>query len=255
MSSTTPRQTDPQSVIEDLRVLMAKNIQGNMRLVNRFGGLIKEATDQIGDVSEGGLPKGNELLGRLLDLNLAFVTLLSDYGISFLGDLMSAAEQNLAVRPKTKESRYTAQEVRVRSAEPVSGIELNIKARIGETAVAPFVIENQQTATTGVTFQASNLVSGTGHSVSSDCISFEPAALSLHPNQQAVVKAKVQPDNRFRVGESYASSITVLGFDTSQISLVVTILPALQQAKETRKTGAKKKRRARKPKGQTGGGA
>lgn len=225
-----------------------------MRLVNRFGGLIKEATDQIGDVSEGGLPKGNELLGRLLDLNLAFVTLLSDYGISFLDDLMSAAEQNLGVRPKTKESRYTAQEIRV-SAEPVSGIELNVKARIGETAVAPFVIKHQQTVTTGVTFQASNLVSGTGHSVSSDCISFEPAALSLHPNQQAVVKVKVQPDNRFRVGESYASSITVLGFDTSQISLVVTILPALQQSKETRKTGAKKKRRARKPKGQTGGAA
>lgn len=242
MSSTASRQTDPQSVIEDLRVLLAKNVQDNVRLVKRFGGLVHEATEQIGTSTEGGgMPKGNELLTRWLDLNFAFYSLLTEHGVAFLDDLLTAAEQNLGIKP-TKAEEPPAPETQTQTTEPVSRMELSLNARVGEKAVAHFVIENQQSTPTEVSFQAGNFISSKGRTVSAACVSFEPAKLSLRPKEQAVVKSIVNTTSGFRVGETYVSTINVLGFLTKEIILVVTILPELDEQKPTRKTGSKKAR-------------
>jgi len=242
MSSTAYQKTDPQSVIEDLRVLLAKNVQDNMRLAKRFGGLVKEATEQFGATSEGGgLPKGSELLTRWLDLNFAFYSLLANHGIAFLDDLLGAAERNLGT--KHSKSEYSAEpDSPTHTAEAVRRLELSLSARVGEVAIAPFVIENQQSSLTGVTFQASDFISPKGDTVSADCIRFEPASLSLLPKEQTIVKSIVTVTNRFKVGETYVATINVLGFETKQIIFVVTILLKLEDQKPVRKPASKKAR-------------
>lgn len=256
MSSTTSQQTDPQSVIDDLRVLLARNVQDNLRLAQRFGGLIKDATEQFGVTAKvGGLPRSNDLLARWLDLNFAFYSSLTNHGVAFLDDLLSAAAQNLGVRTMHADEAAAPESQARTAATPVSRLELNLSARIGEMAIAPFVIDNQESTQAEISFHASDFISSKGETVLADGVSFDPARLSLGSKEQAIVKAIVTTNDSFRVGETYVTTVSILGFQAKQIILVLTILSDLEpksvrktQSRKSRASSAKKsKKRAVKP--------
>ena len=235
-SADASRHTDPQAVIEELRVLVAKSVQGNVKLFHRLSNLVKEATQGMGaGAPSRELPKGNELLARWLNLNFACYSLLTDHSIAFLDDLLSAAEKSLGVKPPAKQEEQAQEERRI-------GINLN--ARVGETVAAPFMMENQHSSPLEVSFEAADFVSLKGEAVSADCIKFEPSRLSLQPQEQAIVKSIVTILDDFKVGETYVTTINVLGFQAKDIALLLTILPPLNEKKALASAGGKKKARA-----------
>ena len=181
----------------------------------------------------------NELLASWLDLNLTYYSLLTDHGIAFLDEMISAAERTLGIKPSEKQEDQSAQATR---------IQINLTARAGEVAVAPFVIENQYPSVLEVSFQAGDFVSLNGSIISAERITFEPPGLSLQPKEQAIIKSIVTITDDFKVGETYVTTINVLGFQAKDIALLLTILPALSGKKPRASSGSKKKPRARQTK-------
>src|SRR6266403_1802139 len=78
MASTNASEpTSTRAALEELRALLGKNIQGNVRLFNRIATLAQQASKELSaDPGSRNLPKGNELLSRWLELNLSYWSLL-----------------------------------------------------------------------------------------------------------------------------------------------------------------------------------
>lgn len=235
-STNASESTSTRVALEELRALLGKNIQGNVRLFNRITALAQQASKELSaDPGSRNLPKSDELLSRWLELNLSYYSLLSEHGLALFDDLVTAAENTLGLKTTT-------------AAEPAKAparLEINQSGRVGETLVAPFVIENQHPSSLQASFQAGDLVSVKGQSVSSDCIRFEPQTVTLEPKEQAIVKSIVNITSDFEVGETYATTINVIGFQAREILFLITILPELKVDKAPRKASKTKPRAAR----------
>src|SRR6266403_1359593 len=241
MASTNASEpTSTRAALEELRALLGKNIQGNVRLFNRIATLAQQASKELSaDPGSRNLPKGNELLSRWLELNLSYCSLLSEHGLALFDDLVTAAENTLGLKTTAAAEPAKA---------PHARLEINQSGRVGETLVAPFVIENQHPSSLEASFRASDLVSLKGDTVSADCIKFEPQTLTLQPKEQAIVKSIVTITSDFEVGETYATTINVIGFQAREILFLITILPELKADKSSRRAGSKTKSRAARPK-------
>ncbi len=235
-TSGAAARVNPQALIEELRILLAKNVQGNMKLLNRLSSLVKEASKEISASSDNRrLPQGDQLIARLLDLNFAYYSLLSDHGLAFLNEFFNAAERTLGLE--------RADEGQTSTTTETSRAGIDLSARIGESAVAPFVIENHHTSALRVSFQAGDFLSLKGDRVSAEQIAFDPPTLSLEPTEQSIVRAMVTVTDAFKVGETYVTNINLVGFQAKDITLTLTIQPPLNSKRRTARTVIKKKPR------------
>jgi hypothetical protein len=242
-STAASESRSTKSVVEELKTLLEKNIEGNVRLFGRLRDLAREATEQLGGKpGKRGLPSGSELFGRWLDLNLAYYSLLTDHGLAFLDDFLGAAEGAFNVRPAAPQA---AEAVRADRAE------ITMTARQGETATAPFLVENHHPGALDLSFEAGEFVSTGGEAIQEGRVTFDPESLVLQPEKRAVVNviAKVTPD--FKVGQTYVSTIKVLGFENREIVLSLTVLPPLKvkqpAAIKTRNAKKRQQKRSAKP--------
>jgi hypothetical protein len=237
-------RTTPDEFVERLKELVAANVAGSTQLVTRLSDLVREASQAVTTESAGERPNAELLLSRWLDFNLASYSVVSAQSLALLNGLISAAERTLI--PKAPSPATP------KGTTPTPRVELRLSGRYGERATTSFVIENNFDRPVAVTFEATELVPTAGASLPASLVSFQPTTIVLEPRGQAVVQAAVTITTDFQVGETYTTTIRLLGFEKKELGLSVTILPppddavASRPSPAARKSGKKRRSRAAK---------
>jgi hypothetical protein len=214
-------RTSPDEFVERLKELVAANRAGTMELATRFSALVREASRAVDAGRAGDRPDAKALLSRWLDFNLASYSVISAQGLALLNGLLSAAERTLIRKaPPAPDARET----------PASRVELRLSGRYGERPTTGFVIENQFDRPLAVTFKCTDLVPAAGASLPASLIGFEPTTLAIAPRGQEIVQAAVTITPDFEVGQTYTTTIRLLGFDAKEVGLSVTVLPPAEAA-------------------------
>lgn len=223
-SESTAKRTAP-AFVNEFKSLVEQNIRGNMELVSRVNGLLKNAGQCLGSRSQKGEGKQSALLMRLLDFNLASYEILSSGTLKMLNGLVSAAEAALL----GKETAIAG------DPSPKACGEIQVEVRQGERLKTPFVVENQHNTALDISFEAGALIAADAPPLPSSNIAFEPATLTLDPQKKAIVFALIDISGVFLAGKTYTSTIRVLGFQGQEVRLTLTILPSIEKNKEAQK--------------------
>lgn len=212
----------PEEFVEQLKELVAANVAGNAQLVTRFNDFIRDAAKAVGAGRAAGEPaNAAALLSRWLDFNLASFSVASTHGLALLNGLLSAAENALLPKaPSAPGARPT----------PEPRVELRLEGRPGERVTSAFLVENHFDRPLDVAFEAGALIPATGPSLPASLIAFEPATLAIAPRGQAVVQAAVTITRDFVVGQTYVTTIRLLGLHAKEMGLSVTVRPPANAA-------------------------
>lgn len=230
----------PEEFVEQLKELVAANVAGNAQLVTRFNDFIRDAAKAVGAGRAGEPADAAALLSRWLDFNLASYSVVSTHGLALLNGLLSAAENALIPKaPSAPGARPT----------PEPRVELRLEGRPGDRVTSAFLVENHFDRPLDVAFESGDLIPATGASLPAALIAFEPAMLAIAPRGQAVVQAAVTITRDFVVGQTYTTTIRLLGFHPKEVGLSVTVLPPAEAAEPSgpppKQTKPADKRRAR----------
>lgn len=233
----------PDELAKRLKELIANNVAGSTQLVTRFSDLVREVSQAVSTGRAGEQTDVTTLLSRWLDFNLASYSVMSAQSLAFLNGLLSAAESTLLPRAAP------APEAR---AAPAPRVELRLSGRPGERPTTGFMIENHFDRPLSVTFESAELIPAAGPALPASLVSFEPATLVIAPREQRVVQAAVTITTGFVVGQTYTTTIRLLGFEAKEMGLSVFILPPAEAAPSVPSPeppkSAKKQRRPRKKK-------
>jgi hypothetical protein len=211
----------PEEFVEQLKELVAANVAGNAQLVARFNDLIRDAAKAVGAARGGEPANAAALLSRWLDFNLASYSVVSTHGLALLNGLLSAAEDALLPKvPSAAEARPT----------PEPRVELRLEGRPGERVTSAFLVENHFDRPLDVTFEAGDLIPASGTSLAASLIAFEPTTLAIAPRGQAVVQVAVTITGDFVVGQTYITTIRLLGLHAKEVGLSVTVRPPANAA-------------------------
>jgi hypothetical protein len=208
-------RTSPEDFAGRLKELVAANLDGNARLVSRFGDIVRDAARQAR--AGRGSPASREpgaLLSRWLEFNLAAYSAITTHGLALVDGLLSAAEQALAPKSPAAGPGPAARRV-----------ELRLEGRPGERVTSGFAVENHFDRPLEVAFEAGDLVPLVGPPLPGSLVGFEPAALTLAPRSQAAVQVAVTITREFVAGQTYATTIRLLGFQAKEIGLSLTVHP------------------------------
>lgn len=238
MTSKGPSgRTSPDEFVERLKGLVATNLAENTQLVIRFSDFVREALQAVG--TRGGERSDPEaLLSRWLDFNLASYSVVSGQSLRLLNGLLSAAENTFVPKaPPAPDAGVT----------PSPRVELRLSGRHGERATTGFVVENHFDRSLAVTFESADLVPTAGASLAASLVSFEPTTLVIAPRGQGVVQVAVTITTDLVVGQTYTTTIRLLGFEAKEVGLSVTVLPSADAAAPSgpspkRRKSAKKRR-------------
>lgn len=230
----------PDEFVRRLKEIVANNVEESTRLVARFTEFVREASQAISSDRTAERTDPEALLSRWLDFNLASYSVLSAQSVALLNGLLSAAQSTL-IPKKLSDAPATAPRV-----------ELRLAARLGDPATTGLMIENHFDRPISVTFDASDLVPAVGPPLPASLISFEPSTLVIAPRGQSVVQTTVTITSDFLVGQTYTTTIRLLGFEAKEVVLSVTILPPANAgvssapSLEPKKTAKKQRTRRRK---------
>ncbi len=211
----------PEEFVEELKELVAANVAGNAQLVTRFNDFIRDAAKAVGAGRAGEPANAAALLSRWLDFNLASYSVVSTHGLALLNGLLSAAENALLPKaPSAPGARPT----------PEPRVELRLEGRPGDRVTSAFLVENHFDRPLDVTFEAGDLIPATGPSLPASLTAFEPATLAIAPRGQAVVQVVVTITRDFVVGQTYVTTIRLLGLHAKEVGLSVTVRPPANAA-------------------------
>jgi hypothetical protein len=215
------RRTSAEEFVRRLKDLVAANIAGNAELVARFNKFLQDAAKAAGSARAGQTPDAATLLSRWLDLNLASYAVVSTQSLALLNGLLSAAESALLPKAPSTTGAPPAPDRRV---------ELRLEGRPGDRIASAFLIENHFDRPLDVSFECGDLVPAEGAPLPASLVTFEPATLAIAPRGQAVVQAAVTITEDFVVGQTYTTTIRLLGFQAKEVGLSVTVRPPAEEA-------------------------
>jgi hypothetical protein len=223
----------PEEFVRQLKELVAANVAGNAQLVTRFNEFIRDAAKAVGTGGAGEPRDAGALLTRWLDFNLAAYSVVSTNGLRLLNGLVSAAESTLIPKsPPPPEARRT----------PEPRVELQLSGRPGERVTSGFVVENHFDNPLAVTVECGELVPATGRSLPASLVTFERATLVIAPREKEVIRAAVAITSDFVVGQTYTTTIRLLGFQGKEVALSITVLPPAEAAKPSARAPRRIKR-------------
>ena len=197
-----------------LRELMDRNVQANLALLSRFGGLlrsVKTSTGQAGGRSSISL---KDIAAEWANATLGYYATISDQSIRYLNSLTDSVEQALGTKPAAAAG----------AAKPVVRPEIPLRVQAGERVSARFQVENPLTESMDVRFAADEFVSAGGAKVPPACISFVPASIAIEPGASRVVEIQVDAAKDFKPGETYRSTIRVAGLNGREIGVVLEVV-------------------------------
>ncbi|MDQ3697826.1 MAG: hypothetical protein M3373_07350 [Gemmatimonadota bacterium] len=216
MPEGPPGRKTPEDFVEELKSLVAMNVAGNVRLAARVNDLLRDATKALSAQSPGKTADPSVVLGRWLDFNLAAYSAVSTHSLALLEGVVTAAERTLARKPPHAPDD---------TSEAFGRAEMRLEGRTGDRVRGPFLVENQYDRAVDVRFEADDLVPASGALVAAAHIAFEPPALIVPPSGQAVAHVAVTITPEFTVGQTYTTTVRVLGFQAREVGLSLTILP------------------------------
>lgn len=214
----------PEAYVEELKRLAATHVARNVELAARISALVKEVAGSAGSAPA---VTPAELLGKWLDFNLASYAALSTHSLALLDGLVDAAEKTLL--PSTAAATATASPAAAPAAAQAERVELRLSGRRGERVVAPFLVENQYDRPLDVGFQATELVPGSGPALPAALLAFEPPTVTLAPRSDAVVHAAATITEEFAIGETYRTTIRLLGYQAREVGVTIAVLPTIEE--------------------------
>lgn len=239
MSSTTP-----ESFVEELKALVAKNVSGQLQVIARVNDLVRRAGEPGGASRDT-----SDILSTWLAFNLASYATVSTHTLAMLDELIGAAERALLSE---------APPTRAAPRAPTEPVEMRLEGRRGDRVALPFLVENPYGRALTVTFEAEPLVgAGGGAALPATHVVFEPERLDVPPGGQAIAHAVVVLSHEFAVAETYRTTIRTHGFEGREILLSITVLRAARRAARPRAADAAPPSRSRAPRkrGAQDGGA
>src|SRR5438445_13845922 len=87
------------NLAEDLKDILSKSIEGNLQLLTRVSGMARKAADSVG-ANPVRPSQSGDIINRLVQLNLTYLSLLTEHGLSFADALATATERALGVERK-----------------------------------------------------------------------------------------------------------------------------------------------------------
>jgi hypothetical protein len=204
---------------ERLKELVSANIAGNTQLAIRFADFIRKASRASGKDPFRERPDAETLLARWLEFNLASYSVVSSSSLALLNGLLSAAESTLIPTAARGPAPFPP-------SSPAPRAELRLSGRPGECATSSFLLENRFDQPHAITFECADLTPVTGPPLPGSLVTFEPAPLTIPPRGQAVVQAAVSITPDFVVGQTYTTTIRLLGFEAKELGLSITVLPS-----------------------------
>jgi hypothetical protein len=237
-SSASSGQKSLEEFSEQLKQLVSANLAGNAQLATRLSNFIKDAAAAVRADRLREAPDAAGLLSRWLEFNLKSYSVVSTHSLALVNELLSAAESALLAKaPSAAES----------APKPQSRVELRLSGRPGERVTSGFAVENHFNHPLAITFECAELKSASGQSLPAARVEFEPANLTIPPRGEAVAQVAVPITRDFVVGQTYKTTIHLLGFDKKEVGLSITILaPAeMPNPPPPRKEANRKKTRRR----------
>lgn len=234
MANDTKVTNDPV-LAKELKDLLSKSIEGNLQLLTRVSGMVREGA-RVLRASSARPQQPGEIVSRLVRLNLSYFSLLTKHGLAFADELTTITERALGIKPDAG------------AAASPPRVEINLQARVGDTASAAFLVENSQQQTLEVSFEASQIVSRQGEPIRSPAVRFDPPRVTLKPHLQATVRALIDISPEFKPGELYLLRIRLVGFEQKEVWIGINVLPRAQETPKPKAQSSKKKARQKKRK-------
>ena len=224
---------EPSVLAEDLRDILTRSIEGNLQLLSRVSGLVRDAAGAITAGNARSPQQPGELANRLVRLNLSYLSLLSKHGLAFADELTTVTERTFGLKT-------TATTEATRSPSTAPRVEINLNARVGDTAAGAFMVENTQQETLNVSFEASEIFSVQSEPIRSAGVRFDPPRLDLRPGLQAMVKVSIEITPEFKSGERYLFRIRLVGFEQKEVWIGLNILPPTEAPAKSESISAHK---------------
>lgn len=210
----------PAIDLNSYKALVRRNWQANLLLLGRAGELMRRGAS----VQAGSEPVGANDVRALVDdwtrLNLSFYSQLNEQNLRYLNSVVSSAGTRPAAAPASTPIP-AATKPAATPAPKAAGIVLG--GRRGEVLRTAFQLENGTALPASVSFELQDFVSASGAKAGAACLSIDPAATVLEPGAERLVRIAVRLGDEFKPGQSYDSTIRVVGFPNKMIRLRVDV--------------------------------
>jgi hypothetical protein len=233
VSTGSSHQKTADEVVDQLKEILAANVSGNAQLVAHFNDLVRDITKEMG---RGRRPEPAELLSRWLDFNLASYSVVTKQSVALLDGLLAIARSTLL--PNVASPPPRGNEPRV---------ELRLSGRHGEKVSTGFLIENLFDRPLDVSFECDDLTTDRGQSLSRSHVTFEPTTLTIPSREQAIGQVAVTIGKEFAAGETYRTTVRLLGFQAKELGLSVSVLAAPESDVAVRPRGKPDRAAKRRP--------
>jgi hypothetical protein len=234
LSTGSFRRRSAEDVIDELRDLVAFNATQSVELAARMNEFVQDLSRQA---ARGQPLPPSELLSRWLNFNLASYALVSKQSFAFLDGLLTIARNTLV--PESGPAPV--------EAAPDAPLMLQLAGRHGDRVATGFVIENHFDQPLEVSFECDDLTSPLGKPLPSSVVTFEPPTLNVPARGQGIGRVAADISNEFVVGETYTTTIRLLGFQGKELGLAVVVLPGIEETRTSRQRAEEAKKAPRSP--------
>jgi len=193
---------------EELKILFDRNLQANLKLLDRAGGLLREAGRATRDPQRLRGTDTRALVGELLQLQLDYYARLSEQSLQYMNAVVSLAESVVAAP--------------IRVADTTASATL-LSGRPGETVVFQFQLDNPNDQPVNAAIESREWLGRNGQRVDTDSMSFDPAATVIEPKSSRTVFGRVTIDDRFSPGGAYDTLIRVAGFPGREVAITLAV--------------------------------
>ena len=201
---------------DELRSLFSRNLQANLKLLDRAGGVLREASRAAREPRRLRGADAKALIGDLLQLQLDYCARLSEQSVQYLDTVVALAEQAIAPSAAIPD---TAASATVLSGHP------------GETLAFQFALDNPNEQPVNAAIESREWLARDGTRVAADSLSFEPAATVVEPKANCAVLGRIHIDDRFVPGVTYDTLIRVAGFPGREVAITLAVGGAATSAK------------------------
>jgi hypothetical protein len=193
---------------DELKTLFDRNLQSNIKLLARAGGVLREAGRAARDPQRLRGADARTLVGDLLQLQIDYYRNLSEQSVQYLNAVVSLAEGAVVAAPAAPDTAA--------SATVLSG-------RQGQTLAFQFALDNPNDQPVNAAIESRDWLGRDGARVGADTMSFEPAATVVESGTTKSIVGRIRIDDRFSPGGTYDTQIRVAGFPGREVTLTLTV--------------------------------
>ena len=196
---------------DELKSLFDRNLQANLKLLDRAGGVLREAGRATRDPQRLRGTDTRALFNELVQLQLDYYAQLSQQSLQYMNAVVSLAESVVATPPRVVD---TAASATLLTGKP------------GESVAFQFQLDNPNDQPVNAAIESRDWLGRDGQHVAADSMSFEPAATVIEPRSSRVVLGRVRIDERFTPGGAYDTLIRVAGFPGREVAITLAVTAA-----------------------------